>query len=182
MVRSVRVPSQSTWEKVRVTELIPVQLPHSSAIAVTLRKLDYKSFSRMWPNHYVLKYFPGKWSKLHKWSSKISFSSFSFLWLCLMLCCLLLLLYWMLCPLSSPLLLDRDLMVSVLSLERALPSAVISCFLGSLLGTHCVCVWLHVWVGELCVHADMGLSDRLWVWLWLWVCVCVCVCVIACLF
>lgn len=76
--------------------------------------------------------------------SILAHSLLFFLHLCLMFCCLFLPLHWMPCPLSSPplppslLLFDRGLMVSVLSLERPLPSAVISCFLGSLLGTHCV--------------------------------------------
>ena len=42
-------------------------------------------------------------------------------------------------PLPPPLSI-RGLLVSLLSVEWHLPSAVISCFLGSLLGTVCACV------------------------------------------
>lgn len=59
----------------------------------------------------------------------------------LIVLCLLLLLCWIsdLLSVSSPsLLFDSVPLASVHSWERPLPSAVISCFLASLLGTHCV--------------------------------------------
>lgn len=179
VVRSARVPLRSTWGRVRVPDIIPQQLDWESLFmspsvkdvtetvcALMFLSVDYinGSLTSQWLLclYYIVAVCYKDPLCVFKETRDKPFLNLQYLLsLCcfLKLYCLFLSLYWMLSPLlsflsppsfpPSLLLLDRDLMVSVLSLERPLPSAVISCFLGSLLGTHYMCC-----MGDLCVHVD----------------------------